>query len=274
METPKNVQKNIMSENNNKSPIKIFSTPKGLNVVKSPVKSIILSALREKELSFDEIVKVTGKSKSTVSVHLKALSQDGVIGSKTHPADQRKKIFFINSRYIGELNQQEVQEREEEKVEFLIKNLINNGDPFEFFRLMFHTLRVAMIKEGINLDPILNQTGMRIGEVFYRQLENKKTSELLKNLADFWVSNGLGRLEIENLNPITVRAYDCFECGLLPNVGESACSMDAGILEAVFSAHLSQKIIVNEIKCYAKGDKYCCFVIGSLDELSEELSPD
>jgi predicted hydrocarbon binding protein/predicted transcriptional regulator len=270
METPKNVQKDIMSENENKSPIKIFSTPKGLNVVKSPVKSIILSALREKELSFDEIVKVTGKSKSTVSVHLKALSQDGVIGSKTHPADQRKKIFFINSRYIGELNQNEVQEREEEKVEFLIKNLINKGDPFEFFRLMFHTLRVVMIKEGINLDPILNQTGMRIGEVFYRQLENKKTSELLKNLADFWVSNGLGRLEIENLNPITVRAYDCFECGLLPNVGESACALDSGILEAVFSAHLSQEIIVNEIKCYAKGDKYCCFVIEPLETLSEE----
>jgi predicted hydrocarbon binding protein/predicted transcriptional regulator len=261
METPKNMQKNIIEENQNKNPIKIFSTPKGLNVVKSPVKSIILSALREKELSFDEIVKVTGKSKSTVSVHLKALSQDGIIDSKTHPADQRKKIFFINSRYIGELNQQEVQEREEEKVDFLVKNLINKGDPFEFFRLMFHTLRVVMIKEGINLDPILNQTGMRIGEVFYRQLENKKTSELLKNLADFWVSNGLGRLEIENLNPITVRAYDCFECGLLPNVGESACALDSGILEAVFSAHLSQEIIVNEIKCYAKGDKYCCFVI-------------
>jgi len=134
METQKKTQKKITQEMGNKSPIKIFSTPNGLNVVKSPVKSIILSALREKELSFDEIVKVTGKSKSTVSVHLKALTQDGILGSKAHPADQRKKIFFINSRYIGELNQQEIQEREEEKVEFLIKNLIDKGDPFEFFR--------------------------------------------------------------------------------------------------------------------------------------------
>lgn len=270
METQKNTQKKITAEMENKSPIKIFSTPKGLNVVKSPVKSIILSALRENELSFDEIVKVTGKSKSTVSVHLKALTQDGILGSKAHPADQRKKIFFINSRYIGELNQQEVQEREEEKVEFLIKNLIDNGDPFEFFRLMFHTLRVVMIKEGINLDPILNQTGMRIGEVFYRKLENKNTNELLKNLAKFWTSNGLGRLEIDNLEPVTVRAYDCFECGLLPNVGESACALDSGILEAVFSAHFSQEVVVNEIKCYARGDNYCCFVIEPLEAIPEQ----
>ncbi|HSO25778.1 MAG TPA: transcriptional regulator, partial [Methanobacteriaceae archaeon] len=84
METQKNTQKKITPEMENKAPIKIFSTPKGLNVVKSPVKSIILSALRENELSFDEIVKVTGKSKSTVSVHLKALTQDGILGSRTH----------------------------------------------------------------------------------------------------------------------------------------------------------------------------------------------
>jgi len=275
METQKNMQKKITPGMENKSTITIFSTPKGLNVVKSPVKSIILSALRQKEMSFDEIVKVTGKSKSTVSVHLKALTQDGILGSKAHPADQRKKIFFINSRYIGELNQQEVHERKEEKVEFLIQNLIDNGDSFEFFKLMFHILRVVMIKEGINLDPILNQTGMRIGEVFYRKLENKNTSELLNNLTKFWTSNGLGRLEIDNLDPVTVRAYDCFECGLLPNVGKSACALDSGILEAVFSAHFSQEVIINEIKCYARGDKYCCFVIEPLEEFSkEELSND
>jgi uncharacterized protein len=243
--------------------IKIFATSKGLNVVKSPVKSTILSFLKEKDMSFEEIVKRTGKSKSTVSAHLTALSKEGIIESRHDPTDQRKKIFFISSRFLGNLNPDKLKEQEEQKVDFLIKNLINQGNPFEFFRLMFHTLRVELIQEGINIDPLLHQVGIKIGEAFYQKLEDENTDKLLVNLARFWEDNGLGRIEVENNNPLILRAYDCFECGLLPNLGESACALDSGILKTVFSAHLGQKITVEETKCYARGDKYCCFVIGT-----------
>ena len=48
----------------------------GVNVVKSPVKLTILSMLKDTDMEFDEIVKNTGKSKSTISVHLKSLRED------------------------------------------------------------------------------------------------------------------------------------------------------------------------------------------------------
>ncbi|MCK9151070.1 V4R domain-containing protein [Methanobacterium alcaliphilum] len=247
-------------------PITIFATKKGVNVVKSPVKSLILNALNEKDLSFDEIVKIAGKSKSTVSAHLKSLTRDSVIGSRTHPHDQRKKIFFINSRYIGDMNPQEAIEREEQKVEFLIQNLIDQGNPFEFFRLMFHTLRVELIQEGINIDPLLHQAGIRIGQSFYQKLQDPDMDKMLQNLADFWQANGLGTIEVFNKEPLVIRAYDCFECELLPKTGESACALDSGILEALFSGHFAKPMVVEETKCYAKGDDYCCFVIGPDEE--------
>ena len=253
-----------------RKPITIFSTKKGVDVVKSPVKSKILEALREKDLSFDEIVKLAGKSKSTVSAHLKSLTDKGIIDSRPHPQDQRKKIFYLTSRYLGKMTPQEIKEKEEEKVEFLVENLIDQGNPFEFFRLMFHTLRVEMIQEGINLDPVLHKVGIRIGEVFYPQLRDEETKIFLENIARFWEANELGRLEVESIDPLVIRAYDCFECGFLPNIGKSACALDSGILESLFSVHFSQKVDVNEVKCYARGDKYCCFVIGHHGELVEE----
>ena len=54
-------------------PIQIFSNSNeniGVNVIKSPVKLTILEMLRDRDMEFDEIVSNTGKSKSTVSVHL------------------------------------------------------------------------------------------------------------------------------------------------------------------------------------------------------------
>ena len=83
---------NLMGDD---KPIQIFSSPEknvGVNVVKSPVKLIILEMLRSSEMEFDEIVSNTGKSKSTVSVHLKGLREMGIVSYKPHPDDNRKKI--------------------------------------------------------------------------------------------------------------------------------------------------------------------------------------
>ena len=78
-------------------PIQIFSNLNddvGVNVIKSPVKLTILEMLRDSDMEFEEIVNNTGKSKSTVSVHLKSLRESGVISYRVHPVDNRKKIFY------------------------------------------------------------------------------------------------------------------------------------------------------------------------------------
>ena len=97
----------------NQKPIQIFSNSNeniGVNVIKSPVKLTILEMLRDRDMEFDEIVSNTGKSKSTVSVHLKSLRESGIISYKLHPVDNRKKIFFLNSKYIGSVDISEPKE--------------------------------------------------------------------------------------------------------------------------------------------------------------------
>ena len=97
----------------------------GVNVVKSPVKLTILSMLKDTDMEFDEIVKNTGKSKSTISVHLKSLREDGIVSYRFDANDHRKKIFFINSKFLGEVQSGDEKELEERQAEFLVKNKEN-----------------------------------------------------------------------------------------------------------------------------------------------------
>jgi predicted hydrocarbon binding protein len=238
--------------------VKLFSTDEGINVIKSPMKAQILSLLEKNEMSFDRIVEHTGKSKSTVSEHLQALVDDGIIDYRPDPEDRRRKIFYIKSRHLGDVSS--IKELEE-GAEHYFSGMSNYKDPFEFFRLMFRTIRVALLKEGINIDPLLHQAGIKVGETVYNDLESSDTDEFVKNIAEFWEGNKLGRVKIESTEPIVINAYDCFECEDLPQIGRSACAFDSGILEAIFSKHFGHEVNADEVKCYAKGDDYCCFVI-------------
>ena len=243
-------------------PIQIFTNLDeniGINVVKSPVKLTILEMLRNNEMEFDEIVSNTGKSKSTISVHLKNLREQGLISYKHHPDDNRKKIFYINSKYLGSVNFSEPKEIKETKTDYLIKNLIANDA--EFSTLLFHTLKSMLIQEGVNIDPILQSTGNSIGKSIFNDLYDDEINKFLDNLADFWDRKGLGRLTYEITQIIKITTYDCFECKLLPKTGKPACYLDTGIFEGVFTEFFNMPVSVVETQCYTMGDEKCVFEI-------------
>ena len=75
-------------------PLQIFSkdADMGIDVVKSPVKLTILEMLRSNDMEFDEIVRNTGKSKSTISVHLKSLRNNLI---QIRRIRQQKKNFLF-----------------------------------------------------------------------------------------------------------------------------------------------------------------------------------
>ena len=247
---------------NEQKPIQIFSNLNdnvGVNVVKSPVKLTILEMLRDTEMEFDEIVNNTGKSKSTVSVHLKSLRESGVISYRLHPKDNRKKIFYINSKYLGSVNITEPKEIEETQSDYIIKNIIQNDE--EFSTLLFHTLKSMLIQEGVNIDPILQATGNSIGKSIFGMLYDDDLDVFMENIANYWQRKGLGKLTFNVGQIIKVTTYDCFECKLLPRTGKPACFLDTGILEGLFSEFFNLPVSVIEIQCYTMGDEKCVFEI-------------
>ena len=246
-------------KNKTNNQIKIFGTQSGVNIIESHVKTQILSILEEKERNGAEIVAITGKSKATISAHLHDLVDIGIIESRPNPLDGRSKLFFIKSSYIGGLSREN--EFKKEMDDYISENVIKSNDPFEFFRFIFRTIRVALMEEGFNIDPILHNAGVKVGSTFYEKLKDPETKVMVGKIAEFWQKNKLGHLKIETLEPLTIRAYDCFECEDLPKIGRSACAFDSGILEALFSEHFSKDVDVEEVKCFAKGDDYCCFIV-------------
>lgn len=258
------LKRSIMNCMNHKYPsqdikIELFATPEDVYAIDNPVRLKILSMLREGELSFDRIVELSGKAKSTVSVHLKRMSNEGIISSKQDPKDARKKIFFLKSEYLGKLSREKVLKEDMEKY---LKNYIESEDnPFEFFRMIFQTIRVSLIHQGVNIDPILYEAGERVGEAIHERLDDVDLTKFLKNVAEFWKKHQLGRVEVGSLKPLTINVHDCFECQGLPYLGRPACSFDSGILKTIFSAHFQDEKAVDEVKCYAMGDDHCSFVI-------------
>jgi len=252
-----------LNENENQdipenSQIELFATPDGIKAIKSPVRVRILSMLREGDLSFDEIVKFSGRAKSTVSSHLKNMSKEGIISSRVDPDDARKKIFFIQSEYIGKLHRQQLQE---DISTYIQRYIASENDPFEFFRLIFHTLRISLLSQGVDIDPILYEAGLKVGEALYEKVKDPDMSNFLANIATFWENHSLGSVEVKNLQPLTISVQDCFECSGLPYLGRPACAFDSGILESLFSLYNQEEVKVMETECYALGDKQCRFVI-------------
>lgn len=249
----------------NQKPVQIFSNVDeniGVNVIKSPVKLTILEMLRNNDMEFDEIVNNTGKSKSTVSVHLKSLRESGIISYRVHPVDNRKKIFYLNSKYIGSVNVSEPKEIEETQSDYLLKNIVE--EDAEFSTLLFHTLKAMLIQEGVNIDPILQSTGNRIGRSIFQKIYDDDLNVFMNNISDFWQRKGLGRLTFEVGQIIKITTYDCFECELLPKTGKPACFLDTGIFEGLFTEFFNLPVSVIETQCYTMGDEKCVFEVEPL----------
>lgn len=237
-------------------PIELFSTAGGIRAVDSPVRVRIMSMLKERDMPFDEIVAASGKAKSTVSVHLNSMIQEGIISSRADPCDRRKKIFFLTSSYLGGLLKDHALEDD-------LKALFARGlpDNFEFFRIIFRTIRMELYSQGINIDPVLSDAGYKVGRELYAYIASDDLDELLAGMARLWSDYRLGTMEIESRSPLAIVVLDCFECSELPVLGRPVCAFDRGVLRAVLEAHSGESRSVEEIECYAAGNGRCRFLV-------------
>jgi hypothetical protein len=80
----------------------IYQTDAGYAAVTNPVQRQILDALRQGERQLPDLVKVTGRSKPTLSsLHMKELLARELIEERGHPTDSRRKVYRLKSSKIG-----------------------------------------------------------------------------------------------------------------------------------------------------------------------------
>ncbi len=243
--------------------IDLYSTPGGPRAVGNPVRRTILVSLRERERTFEELVALVGRAKSTVSVHLRNLTAAGVVGSRPDPLDARKKVFFLAGDLIVSVSPED--RVAGDLAAYAGAYGTGAGDPFAFYRLAFRTIRVSLMQEGVLLDPLLTRAGEWVGEELYPALADPETGTFCAKIARFWEEHRLGRVEVAGTEPLVLLVYDCFECAELPVTGKPTCAFDSGILRALFSRHYGRPATAVETQCYSMGFDHCRFEIAVND---------
>ena len=227
-------------------------------VVESPVRIEILQMVMEGEQRFDEIVKRIRRAKSTVSVHLHDMIEEGILAERTDEADARRKYLYLDARYLGTISAPEC------KIPAGYENqpvLADEVGPASVFRLIFNTIRTSLLHSGVNIEPVLFSAGIRAGNEVAEIVSDSSDEEFIKKLAGFFRENELGEITVEQTDPLIITVRNCYECEDLPKIGRPACSFESGLLTAVFTRQTGEDVDVTETHCYAAGDSFCQFVI-------------
>jgi uncharacterized protein len=242
--------------------VRLFSTHDNVVAIDSPIKVRILEIAGNGPVLFDRIVEKTGRAKSTISVHIRDLERAGILSSYPDPRDSRRRLIALSSTAIGRLTNTDRDARAPQH-----HHSHGAGEPFSdedlvsFFRYVVRTFRSQAMAMGINLDPVLEKTGMEVGGVLAGKVAGRSVAELVRKMDAFWQAHGLGAITLAGTGPLTLEVRGCFECQDLPVTGHGACAFDIGVLTAVFSHHFGCPVSVVEERCYSSGDDRCIFVI-------------
>jgi uncharacterized protein len=237
--------------------VEIYSTKKGMIAIESPIKNKILKKLMERDLTFEELIEVCGKSKSTMSVHLNDLLEMGLVYKRIDQHDRRKKFFSINTDLLVSSSTPV-----SEHYQTILRAIPATADDrYGFMKSLFHLIRCGMETYGIDTSPALKKMGRDVGKALAKRFKSTTAPELYKEVAAFWEMQGLGKVRVVAGDVPTIIVDDCFDCGTMPNIGRTQCSLDEGMLEAIIEEKLKVRCSIEETECHATGHGHCKFII-------------
>lgn len=231
-----------------------------IDIIKSPMKYEILELLRHDEMNFEDIVKNTSKSKASVSMHLRDLRKEGIVNYKADPEDNRKKIFFLNSEYLGSIDSDRIKLAKKDQTKMLIDEFLQN-DEIDYVILLTHTFKSLLFEFGMDISPVLQKVGNYIGEYLYEKLKDDDLEVFLDNISRYWRENNLGKLSYNITNNIEIKCVDCFESANSEKLGLPSCFLEKGMFEALFNKYFKFNLKILETKCYSMGDDMCVYEI-------------
>ena len=236
----------------------IYATSGGVKQFSNPTKRDILARLQGGALTLTQLRRITGRAHSTLSVHMQDLIEEGLVASRPHPKDGRSKVFYLTAKPIGTTTFPEEQFRSTIKTR--VKDSLN--DTPSFLRIMLKAVRYGIESTGINIDPLLRDVGRLVGtEVGAQALSTGEVEQVLLEASRFWKVHELGKMRIEQTDPLVIVVEECFDCGGMPEIGKTLCALEEGMLEGVLLARAHRRTRVVETECFGTGYTHCKFVV-------------
>jgi predicted hydrocarbon binding protein/DNA-binding transcriptional ArsR family regulator len=235
----------------------LFSTNHGFIALNSPVKLKILELLNTGSKSFDEVVRYTGKAKSTISVHLNDLKSYDLVDENIGSKDKRKKTYFLNTRCMA-CSQKPIPNNYDNVLQ---KVASSTEDQYDFLQSIFQAVKFGFEAHGINHRPIIKKIGTDVGTCISTNFGSSDMDGVLDDIMVFWKSHKLGYVSIVDTEPLTIIVDECFVCKSMPTVGKTLCSFEEGLFEGIFSGKLGLECKIKEMECYGTGHDHCLFVM-------------
>ncbi len=149
--------------------------------------------------------------------------------------------------------------------------------PVPVYRLLQYTMRdvIATRFDVKTANEVFFEAGKLAGKEFCDNLLDSSLNfnEFIAQLQKTLKEQKIGILRIEKINldqmEMVITIAEDLDCSGLPVSDETVCDYDEGFLSGVLKAYTGKHFSVNEIDCWASGDRLCRFSIklvnGSFD---------
>src|SRR5439155_15478102 len=152
----------------------------------------ILSALAEKDLDLPALMKVTGRSKPTLSnLHVRELLDRKLVEERPHPRDSRRKLYRLIGRKIG-------------SSDVPIEQLRGVVKQYAVGAMAAHAIPLADVLDIITTEGVGKDAAQRMGRALGTRLAalfpERGLRDLSAAVAAFWEREGLARLRRVDLD--------------------------------------------------------------------------
>jgi len=139
--------------------------------------------------------------------------------------------------------------------------------PVIMYRLMQFTMRDILVKEygREKADDLMRDAGRLAGVEFTRNelKTNNDFDGFMADLQQTLQSLKVGILRVEfvsaNADEITLTVSEDLDCSGIPITNETVCSYDEGFIAGILAEYTNKDYMVQEIDCWADGDRTCRF---------------
>jgi len=114
---------------------------------------------------------------------------------------------------------------------------------------------------GVKAKPVFEGIGREIGKAIGGSFSARTEDQLLKEIADYWSTHNLGKVEIVNRDPLTIYIDNFIDCGRVPSAGKALCGFVENIVKSVMDSKLGINSVVKEAGCYGSKGNQCKLVI-------------